>query len=121
MSAERETEQIIWKYFESCTAGEERRRAAAVLDAGAFTISSRTARSFPECAKRRRGASQSSTEIMIPAGGENQLNQFAQRLPVALTGMNWPLPRYCSSTALPLLPTRELVVKVLGSGLALPE
>jgi len=32
------------------TAGEERQRAAALRDAGAFTGSARTARSVPECA-----------------------------------------------------------------------
>jgi len=38
--------------------------------------------------------------------------QFAQIVPTELTGMNWPLPMYCSSTVVPWLPTILLVAIV---------
>ena len=47
--------------------------------------------------------------------------QFAQMVPTELTGMNWPLPMYWSSTAEPRLPPMLLVVTVSGNGTTLPK
>jgi hypothetical protein len=55
---------------------------------------------------------------LFPHGG-GEFFQLAQRSPDELTGMNWLLPMYCSSTADPWLPQRVLVVVVLGCGLVL--
>jgi hypothetical protein len=53
---------------------------------------------------------------------ERRHGQFAQSVPVELTGMNWLLPMYWSSTAEPWLLTMlpvETVLLVLGSTLTL--
>ena len=38
---------------------------------------------------------------MTGSGGNPGILQYAQMLPAELTGMNWPLPMYCNSTAEP--------------------